>query len=37
MHTSPKDYVSNRNINTIFEEAPHLDKMDFVGLKARGI
>ena len=27
----PKDFVSNRNINDIFEEAPpHLDKLEFV-------
>ena len=34
----PKDFVSNRNINNIFEEAsPLSDKLEFVGLKARGI
>ena len=34
----PKDFVSNRKINTFFEEAsPLRDKLEFVGLKARGI
>ena len=34
----PKDFVSHRNINNIFEEAsPRRDKLEFVGLKARGI
>ncbi len=29
----PKDFVSNRNINDIFEEAPpHLDKLEFAGM-----
>ena len=38
IHMCPKDFVSNRNINDIFEEAPpHLDRWEFVGLKARGI
>ena len=34
----PKDFVENRNISNILEEAPPLlNKLDFVGLKARGI
>ena len=36
--TCPKDLVSNRNISNILEEAPYLlDKLEFIGLKARGI
>ncbi|MBQ2869362.1 MAG: hypothetical protein IJE88_04985, partial [Akkermansia sp.] len=34
----PKDFVSNRKINNFFEEAsPLRDKLEFIGLKARGI
>ena len=34
----PKDFVSNRNISNIFEEAsPRRDNLMFIGLKARGI
>ena len=37
-HMCPKDFVSNRNISNIFEEAsPQRDKLMFIGLKARGI
>ena len=37
-HTCPKDFVENRNISNILEEAPPLlNKLEFVGLKARGI
>jgi hypothetical protein len=37
-HTCPKDFVENRNISNILEEAPPLrNKLEFAGLKARGI
>ena len=36
-HTCPKDFVSNRNINNIFEEAsPLLDKLEFGEPQASG-